>query len=50
MRLALMSVQSSRLEDTVTGNEYRLPSKLSEKAKDIYEAMGIKRSEHAEKM
>lgn len=38
------SVQSSILEDKSTGKRYKLPSALSELAKGIYRALGVKRS------
>ena len=45
MREELWRVQSSHLKDTTTGKMYRLPSRMSVKAKKLYQIMGIKRPE-----
>lgn len=45
---ALMSVQSSILKHTKTGDLYRLPSALSHEARKIYKAFHLKRGESAE--
>lgn len=45
---ALASVQASILRHIKTGDRYRLPSSLNQKARMIYQAFGIKRNQNAE--
>jgi len=44
MRNELLSVQASILRDTRTQGLYKLPSRMSQRAKDIYAAFDLKRS------
>ena len=45
MRKALWRTQSSILKDHKTGKLYRVPSKASSTAKDIYQTFGLVRNE-----
>jgi transposase len=42
----LMEVQSSVLQDTSTGKQYRMPSRFSQTASKIYKALNITRDRH----
>lgn len=44
IRRALLSVQASVLKHRVTGDEYRMPGRMTNDARTIYKAMGLKRS------
>lgn len=50
MRAALWRVQSSYLREDGTDNRYRLPSTVSVTARKLYQVMGIKRTQTAQKM
>jgi hypothetical protein len=41
-----MEVQSSVLQDTSTGKQYRMPSRFSQTASKIYKALNITRDRH----
>jgi transposase len=50
MRWALWRVQSSYLAEEGTENRYRLPSAMSVTARKLYQVMGIKRTQTAQRM
>ena len=50
MRETLWRVQSSYLKEEGTENRYRLPSAMSVIARKLYQVMGIKRGQTAQKM
>lgn len=50
MRAALWRMQSSYIKEDGTENRYRLPSAMSTTARKLYQVMGIKRTQTAQKM
>lgn len=50
MRASLWRVQSSYLREENTENRYRLPSAMSVTARKLYQVMGVKRTQTAQKL